>query len=200
MLSSRSKHSQSSLPVSSQGLPEPAYCTGSHSRCLPNRQCAVDSKPTGNSVDRVTAILRERSNIDRLTVKRPLECRFSVTERVPRFVCNFASSAQTHGSLSLIGQREGAFQRTPQSLWRCRQVEITAAEADAKGICFAPRVLPEPRSHECQSSNPSPSRMKAAAHLSPPECNEFPVATSFETDFSMTNWSFPSSPSQSRRS
>ena len=36
--------------------------------------------------------------------------------------------------------------------------------------------------------------MKAATHLSPPECNEFPVATGFETDFGMTNRSFPSSP------
>ena len=75
--------------------PPNGWPAGSHSWRLTRRQCTIDHKPATNAVDSVKTIHRERSNIDQLTAWRPSVCCFSVTYRVPSFICNITSGTQT---------------------------------------------------------------------------------------------------------
>ena len=134
-LSNRPKPSQSS--ESSQGLPEPAHSTRSHSSWrLTSRQCTIDPKPIANAVDSVRPSTRRGpTSISCL----PSEPRYAVspsrTERVPSFICNFAPRPQTYGSLSLFGQRERASNEHFRACGGVDRFEFTAVGADAEGIC-----------------------------------------------------------------
>ena len=78
---------------------------------------------------------RPRENIDRPSAHRPSVCCFTVTDRAPSFICNFASGPQMPCSSSLISQREGAANGHFIATGGGDRFEVTAVEADAEGSC-----------------------------------------------------------------
>ena len=129
VLSSRSKPSQLSLPVwslkrsspsqLSQGLPEPAHSTGSHSKWRMTHRRLTPSQPP-LCRQRQGHSQRDKSSIDRLTVKRPSVSCFTNTDRVSSFISNFTETAANEHF------------RGPQGV---DKFGITSVEADAEGIC-----------------------------------------------------------------
>ena len=69
-----------------------------------------------------------------------------------------ASGPQSPGSPSLIRQRKGDTNEQVRATRGVDRFEVTV-EADAEWSCSVQKVLPEPRPHDCQTLNPSSSRI-----------------------------------------
>ena len=109
-----------------------------------SQPAAVD--PLGPSTE------RQKSNIDRLSAERHSVC-WSLQLQL-----QLASGPQSPGSPSLIRQRKGDTNDQVRATRGVDRFEVTV-EADAEWSCSVQKVLPESKPHDCQTLNPSSSRI-----------------------------------------